>query len=184
MLKKNSPEVGRDLDMKGYAIKNMKVTPGGDSSATSRKYVDRKLGTKANKNDLIDYLKLDETSQMQGDLNMNNKRITRLPEPQLSDEPATKSYVTKSHLNFFNNFLDLQGTKKMRGNIQMNNHRITGLTNPPNTDDEATNKKYVDDYISKSKNHNLVMNQQQKVMLQNLILIFLIIFLTYKVQKK
>ena len=71
-VKKNSPEVGRDLDMKGYAIKNMKVTPGGDSSATSRKYVDRKLGTKANKNDLNDYLKLDGTSQMQGNLNMNN----------------------------------------------------------------------------------------------------------------
>ena len=42
-VKQNSPEVGADLDMKGYAIKNMKVTPGNDTSATSRKYVDRKL---------------------------------------------------------------------------------------------------------------------------------------------
>ena len=48
-VKKNSPEFGTDLDMKGYAIKNLKVTPGGDASATSRKYVDRKLDTKANK---------------------------------------------------------------------------------------------------------------------------------------
>ena len=63
-VKKNSPEVGADLDMKGFGIKNLKVNPGGDGSATSRKYVDRKLGTKANKNDLIDYLKLDGTSQM------------------------------------------------------------------------------------------------------------------------
>ena len=149
-VKKNSPEVGADLDMKGFGIKNLKVNPGGDGSATSRKYVARKLGTKANKNDLNDYLKLDGTSQMQGDLNMNNKRITSLPEPQLADEPATKSYVTKSHVNFFNNFLDLQGSAKMLGDLQMNNHRITGLTNPPNTDDEATNKKYVDDNISKS----------------------------------
>ena len=149
-VKKNSPEVGRDLDMKGYAIKNMKVTPGGDSSATSRKYVDRKLGTKANKNDLNDYLKLDGTLQMQGNLNMNNKRITSLPDPQLADEPATKSFVTKSHLNFFNNFLDLQGSAKMTGNLQMNDHRITGLTNPPNADDEAANKKYVDSHVSKS----------------------------------
>ena len=45
-VKKNSPEVGGDLDMKDFAIKNLKVTPGGDASATSRKYVDRKLGTK------------------------------------------------------------------------------------------------------------------------------------------
>ena len=81
---------------------------------------------------------------------MNNKRITSLPDPQLADEPATKSFVTKSHLNFFNSFLDLQGSAKMTGHLQMNNHRITGLTNPPNTDDEATNKKYVDDNITKS----------------------------------
>ena len=44
-VKKDSPEVGADLDMKGHAIKNLKVTPGSDSSATSRKYVDRKLDT-------------------------------------------------------------------------------------------------------------------------------------------
>ena len=48
-VKKNSPEVAADLNMKGFAIKNMKVTPGGDSSATSRKYVDGKLNTKADK---------------------------------------------------------------------------------------------------------------------------------------
>ena len=36
MSKKNSPVVGADLDMKGFAIKNMKVTAlGGDASATS-----------------------------------------------------------------------------------------------------------------------------------------------------
>ena len=149
-VKKNSPEVGADLDMKGFEVKNMRLTPAGDLSATSKKYVDRKLGTKANKNDLNDYFKLDGTSQMQGNLNMNDKRITSLADPQLADEPATKSLVTKSHLNFFNNFLDLQGSAKMTGDLQMNNHRITGLTNPPNTDDEATNKTYVDDNISKS----------------------------------
>ena len=71
----------------------MKVKPGNDASATSRKYVDGKLNTKADKNELNNYLKLDGTSQMQGDLQMNNKRITRLPNPQLSDEAATKNYV-------------------------------------------------------------------------------------------
>ena len=136
--------------MKGYAIKNMKVTPGGDSSATARKYVDRKLGTKADKNDLNDYLKLDGTSLMQGDLQMNNNRLTNLPDPQLADEPATKRFVTTTNLNFFNNFLDLQGSAKMLGNLQMNDNRITGLTNVPLYDGEATNKKYVDDNITKS----------------------------------
>ena len=149
-VKKNSPEVAADLDMKGFAIKNMKVTPGGDSSATPRKYVDRKLDTKANKNDLNDYLKLDGTSQMQGDLQMNNRRIIKLPEPQLADEPVTKTFLTLTNSLFYNEFLDLQGNSKMRGNIQMNDNRISGLTNPPSSDDEATNKKYVDDNISKS----------------------------------
>ena len=204
-VKEDSPEVAADLDMKGYAIKNMKVTPGGDASATSRKYVDRKLGTKAdrndlngylkldgtnqmssnlrmngkrvvgltnvpsydgeatnkkyvdtqlnnkaNKNDLNSYLKLDGTSQMQGDLQMNNNRITRLPEPQLSDEAATKNYVV-SLINYLPNlYLDRKGSLKMIGNLQMNDNRITGLTNTPNNDDEATNRKYVDTNISKS----------------------------------
>ena len=204
-VKKNSPEVGADLDMKGYAIKNMKVTPGGDASATSRKYVDRKLGSKADKNDLNDYLKLDGTKQMQANLKMNNKRITgltnlpaydgeavnkkyvdvklnnkadkndlngylkldgtsqmqgnlemnnnrttKLPEPQLSDEAATKNYVTITMNHLPSLFLDRQGKSKMLGNLQMNDHRITGLTNPPSSDDEAVNKKYVDENISKS----------------------------------
>ena len=108
-VKKNSPKVSADLDMKGYAIKNMKVTPGNDASATSRKYVEVKLNTKADKNDLNGYLKLDGTSQMQGDLQMNNKRITRLPLPNLGDEAATKNYVsiTMNHLPSL--FLDRQG---------------------------------------------------------------------------
>ena len=135
--------------MKGFEVKNMRLSPNGDLSATSKKYVDSKVNHKANKRDLNDYLKLDGTSQMQGNLVMNNNRITSLPEPQLADEPATKRFVTTTNLNFFNNFLDLQGSAKMLGNLQMNDHRITGLTNVPLYDGEATNKKYVDDNITK-----------------------------------
>ena len=72
-VKKNSPEVGADLDMKGFEVKNMKLTSTGDLSGTSKKYVDSKVNNKANKRDLNNYLKLDGTSQMQGNLNMNNK---------------------------------------------------------------------------------------------------------------
>ena len=204
-VKKDSPEVAADLDMKGYAIKNLKVTPGGDASATSRKYVDGKLGSKAdtsvlsqyvkrdgssqmtgnlqmngkritgltnvpayngeatnkryvdtklndkaNKSDLNDYLKIDGSDQMQGNLKMNNNRITNLPIPQHDDEPVTRKFLTPSNTFFYNELLDLDGNSKMRGNIQMNDKRITGLTNPPSNDDEATNKKYVDDNISKA----------------------------------
>ena len=149
-VKKDSPEVAADLDMKGFEVKNMKLTPAGDLSATSKKYVDSKINIKANKRDLNDYLKLDGTSQMQGNLQMNNNRITNLPHPQLSDEAATKDYVTISMNHLPSLFLDRQGKSKMLGDLQMNDHRITGLTNVPNADDEATNKKYVDDNISKA----------------------------------
>ena len=149
-VKKDSPEVAADLDMKGFEVKNMKLTPAGDLSATSKKYVDSRVNNKANKRHLNDYLKLDGSSQMQGNLNMNNKRITNLPHPQLSNEAATKDYVTISMNHLPSLFLDRQGKSKMLGDLQMNDHRITGLTNLPNADDEATNKKYVDDNISKS----------------------------------
>ena len=149
-VKKDSPEVAADLDMKGFEVKNIKLTPAGDLSATSKKYVDSKVNNKANKSDLNDYLKLDGSSQMQGNLNMNNKRITNLPHPQLSDEAATKDYVTISMNDLPSLFLDRQGKSKMLGDLQMNDHRITGLTNLPNADNEAKNKKYVDDNISKA----------------------------------
>ena len=139
-----------NLQMNGKRVVGLTNVPAYNGEATNKRYVDTKLNDKANKNDLSDYLKLDGTSQMQGNLVMNNNRITRLPEPQLADEPVTKKCLTLTNSIFYNVFLDLQGNSKMRGNIKMNDHRITGLSNPPNADDEATNKKYVDDNISKS----------------------------------
>ena len=142
--------------MKGYAIKNLKVTPSNDASATSKKYVDRKVATKADKNDLNGHLKLDGSNQMQANLRMNGKRITGLTNvPAYDGEAKNKKYVDvklndKANKNDLNGYLKLDGTSKMLGNLQMNDHRITGLTNPPNNDDEATNKKYVDTHISKS----------------------------------
>ena len=108
------------------------------------------LNNKADKSDLDDYLKLDGTTPMQGGLNMNNKCITRLPDPQLADEPVTRKFLTSTNILFYNIFLDLDGNSKMRGNIKMNDKRITGLSNSPNADDEATNKKYVDSEITKN----------------------------------
>ena len=147
-VKKNSPEVGADLDMKGFAIKNMKVTPGGDASATSRKYVDRKLDTKANKNDLNGYLKLDGSNQMSANLRMNGKRITGLTSvPAYDGEAANKKYVDvklndKADKNDLNGYLKLDGTSQMQGDLQMNNKRITRLP-LPNLGDEAATKNYV-----------------------------------------
>ena len=103
-VKKNSREVGADLDMKGFEVKNMRLTPNGDLSATSKKYVDTKVNKKANKNDLNSYLKLDGSYQMRADLVMNNNQITRLPDPQLADEPVTKRYLTITNTFFTTSF--------------------------------------------------------------------------------
>ena len=145
-VKKDSPEVGGDLDMKGFAIKNLKVTPGGDGSATSRKYVDRKLGTKADRNDLNGYLKLDGTYQMSANLRMNGKRVVGLTNvPAYDGEATNKKYGDvklndKVNKNDLNSYLKLDGTSQMQGNLQMNNNRITRLP-LPNLGDEAATKK-------------------------------------------
>ena len=133
-----------NLKMNNKRITGLTNVPAYDGEAVNKKCVDVKLNSKADKNDLNDYLKLDGTAQMRGNLEMNNKRITRLPLPNLGDEAATKNYVTITKNHLPNLFLDRQGRSKMH------EHRITGLTNPPSGDDEAVNKKYVDENISKS----------------------------------
>ena len=179
-VKKDSPEVAADLDMKGFAIKNMKVTPRDDASATSRKYVDGKLNTKADKSVLSQHIKRDGSVQMVGNLQMNGKRITGLSNvPYYNGEAANKRYVddkvnvkadksdlsNKADKQDLDDYLKLDGTKAMQGNINMNNKRITGLTNLPNADNEATNKKYVDTHISKS---NIKPSHTQKNVFQYL----------------
>ena len=87
-VKKNSPVVGADLDMKGYAIKNMKVTPGNNASATSRKYVDRKLDTKADKTSLAGYVKKD-SPEVAADLDMKGFAIKNMKVTPSNDASAT-----------------------------------------------------------------------------------------------
>ena len=145
-VKKDSPEVGADLDMKGFAIKNLKVTPGGDASATSRKYVDGKLDTKANKNDLNGYLKRDGSKQMSGNLQMNGKRIIGLTNvPAYNGEATNRRYVDtklndKANKSDLNDYFKLDGSEQMQGNLQMNNNRITNLPNPQHDDEPVTRK--------------------------------------------
>ena len=168
-VKKDSPEVGADLDIKGFAIKNLKVTPGGDGGdggdggATSRKYVDRKLGTKADRNDLNGYLKLDGTNQMSSNLRMNGKRIVGLTNvPAYDGEATNKKYVDtqlndKANKNDLNNYLKLDETSQMQGNLVMNNNRIIKLPQPQFADEPVT-KKYLT--LTNNNFHNNYLNRQ------------------------
>ena len=151
--------------MKGYAIKNMKVTPSNDASATSRKSVDRKIATKADKNDLNGYLKVDGTKQMQANLKMNNKRIVGLTNvPAYDGEAVNKKYVSvklnnRADKNDLNGYLKLDGTSQMQGNLEMNNNRITRLPEPQLGDEAATKNN-----VTITMNHlpNLFLDRQGK----------------------
>ena len=149
LSKKEGGKMEQAIDMNGFTIENLK-SPTASDHATSKVYVDNKVNSKADTSDLDNYLKIDGTKAMTGNINMNNNRILSLPNPQLDDEPVTRKFLTQTNTLFYNIFLDLDGNAQMRGNIKMNDKRITGLTNPPNADDEATNKQYVDDNISKA----------------------------------
>ena len=149
LSRKESRPMNTELDMGGFSIDNIK-DPINSDQAVNKKTLDNALNVKANTNDLEKYFKKDESISMSKDIQMNNNRIYKLPNPLLADEPATLGYVSQLNNNLFNSYLDLKGSRKMEGNIQMDGHQVSGLTNFPQNDDHGANKKYVDDKISKA----------------------------------
>ena len=148
LSKREGGKMLQPIDMNGFSIDNLPLPTAVDHAST-KGYTDNKVDSKANKSDLNDYMKLDGSKVMTGTLNMNNNRITNLPSPHLSTEPATKDYVTTVMNHLPSLFLDRQGKSTMLGNLNMNNHLIQNVKDPDNTDDCA-NKKYVDSQISKA----------------------------------
>ena len=79
---------------------------------------------------------------MQGDINMNNNKITNLPDPTLANDPITKQYATRVYLT--------DSGFTMQDNIGMNNHEILGLNPTPSDGTSAVSKSYTDTvYIKK-----------------------------------
>ena len=126
--------VDSNIDMKSqFSITKLK-TPSDDDEAATKKYVDD------SKVDGSVFLKLDETRQMTGNLNMNNKRILNIPAPNGSNQPTPLAYTDIAYLK-------VDGSNSMTNNLNMNNKRIINLIT--STDDaDAVPKKYVDDKIS------------------------------------
>ena len=147
LSRKESRPMNTELDMGGFSIDNIK-DPINSDQAVNKKTLDNALNVKANTSDLEKYFKKDESISMSKDIQMNNNRIYKLPNPLLADEPATLGYVSQLNNNLFNSYLDLKGSRKMEGNIQMDGHQVSGLTNFPQNDDHGANKKYVVDKIS------------------------------------
>ena len=80
---------------------------------------------------------------MQGNINMNNHKITNLPDPTLANDPITKQYANRVYLT--------DGGFTMQDNIGMNNHEVLGLNPLPSDGTAAVSKSYADTvYIKKS----------------------------------
>ena len=148
LSKREGGKMLQPIDMNGFSIVNLPL-PTANDHACNKVYVDNKVDSKANKSDLNDYMKLDGSKVMTGTLNMNNNRITNLPSPHLSTEPATKDYVTTVMNHLPSLFVDRQGKSKMLGNLDINQHKIINVIEP--TDDlDVSNKLYTDNQIIKS----------------------------------
>ena len=79
---------------------------------------------------------------MQGDIDMDNNKITNLPDTTLANEPVTKQYANRVYLT--------DGGFTMQDNIGRNNHEVLGLNPVPSNDTAAVPKSYTDTvYIKK-----------------------------------
>ena len=126
--------VDSNIDMKSqYSITKLK-TPSNNDDAANKKYVDD------SKVDGSVFLKLDGTRQMTGNLNMNNKRILNIPNPNANNQPTPLAYTDLAYLK-------VDGSNSMTNDMNLNNKKIINLITPTNNSDAAP-KKYVDDSIS------------------------------------
>ena len=92
---------------------------------------------------------------MQGNINMNNNKITNLPDPTLANDPITKQYATRVYLT--------DSGFTLQDNISMGNHEVLGL-NPNPSDGTAaeskdfTNSQYVKKNTDIDMNNNRILN--------------------------
>ena len=136
-----APGVGFNLTSSGdYDMINKKLrnvgAPSDNTDAATKKYVDDNSSGSV---DVSDFLKLDGTKKMTGNLDMNNNQILNLPAPAGPKQPTPLAFTDLKYLH-------VAGTNKMTNNLNMDNKGIIHLKPPTNPTDGAT-KKYVDDSI-------------------------------------
>ena len=71
---------------------------------------------------------------MQGNIDMDNNKITNLPDPTLANDPVTKQYATRVYLT--------DSGFTMQDNIGMNKHEVLGLNPVPSDGTSAASKSY------------------------------------------
>ena len=93
MMLDGSKTMTGKLNMGGNRITGLTQTPYYNGEATNKMYVDDKVNSKADSNDLNKYLKLDGSKAMTSDLNMNNHIITNVKTPLNDSDATNKKYV-------------------------------------------------------------------------------------------
>ena len=134
-----------NLDMSNHTIDNVKNAINKDQSINKGQF-DNELGLKADKSDLLQYLKTNGSYPMKGSLNMGGNRITGLNQvPFYSGEAVNKRYVdteiSKIPKVDTSNYIKKDGSIPMEGDLNLANHLITNLKDPEN-DTDAINKRY------------------------------------------
>ena len=145
LSKREGGKMFKSIDMNGFSIDNLPL-PTANDHACNKTYVDTKVDSKVNTSDLNDYLKIDGSKAMIGNLQMNSNRITGLTQtPFYNGEAANKKYVD-SEINKIpkidtTSFIKKDGSISMENDFNLSNHLITNLKNPEN-DGDAVNKRY------------------------------------------
>ena len=99
MMLDGSKTMTGKLNMGGNRITGLTQTPYYNGEATNKMYVDDKVNSKADLNDLNKYLKLDGSKAMNSDLNMNNHLITNLKNPENDTDAVNKQYLNNNMIN-------------------------------------------------------------------------------------
>ena len=145
-----APGVGFNLTADGnYDMVNKKLTnvgnPVSNTDAATKKYVDD------HKFDNSEFLKLDGSHQMTGDLNMNNYKIENLKLPTADGDSSNKKYVDdKASSIDLSPFLKKDGSIPMSGELNMSNNTIDNIKTPT-INHHAANKYYVDFIVNNNK---------------------------------
>ena len=153
-----------DFNLGGQIIKNCQPYYDGlfdDNSLVSKAFVDAKLTD-------VDFLKLDGSKAMQGNLYMNNNNIKNLTDPVDNQDAGTKKYIdaeiAKIPVVDTSGLLPLDGSKAMAGDINMANNNIINLKEPGESDfNHAASVKFVNDKIKKSEERSIEVVQKENV---------------------
>ena len=156
-----------DFNLGGQIIKNCEPYYDGlfdDNSLVSKAFVDAEMAKLSNMN----FLKLDGSKAMQGNLYMNNNKIKNLTDPVDNQDAGTKKYIdaeiAKIPVVDTSGLLPLDGSKAMAGDINMANNNIINLKEPGESDlNHAASVKFVNDKIKKSEEVSIEVVQKENV---------------------